>query len=145
MDGGQVASIGPGLLVLLGVASKDGSAEAHYIAARISRLRIFDDGSGRMNLSVKEAGGSVLLVSQFTLLADTRRGNRPSFTGAASPPVAEKLYLDVAAALKSDGLEVRTGVFGARMQVELVGDGPVTILLRKDPDPENRKPEAASK
>jgi D-aminoacyl-tRNA deacylase len=119
-----VGEIGPGLLVLLGVAQGDGPQQADRLAAKVLALRVFDDAEGRMNLDVRDAGGAILCVSQFTLLADTRRGNRPSFVGAAAPEEAAPLVERVRAALGAEG-----GRFGARMSVELVNDGPVTILL----------------
>lgn len=129
IDGAVTAKIGRGLLVLLGVAREDGPTDAAYIAGKLSRLRIFEDDGGRMNLSLADTGGKALVVSQFTLLGDTSRGNRPSFTAAASPETAEELYLEVAAELERTGIETETGVFGAMMEVELVGDGPVTLIL----------------
>lgn len=127
--GAELGAIGPGLLVLLGVAGSDGPEDSAYIARKLARLRIFEDDQGLMNRSLEEAGGAVLLVSQFTLLADTRRGNRPSFSGAAAPESAELLYQDVAGRLRHAGLTVATGEFGAMMQVELVNNGPVTIII----------------
>ncbi len=124
-----LGTIGNGMLVLLGVAAGDEEEDAAYIAGKISRLRIFADAEGRMNLSLPQAGGDVLLVSQFTLLADARKGNRPSFSGAADPVNAERLYLDVADRLRREGIRVETGSFGAMMSVELVNEGPVTIIL----------------
>ena len=127
---GQVAGeIAKGLVVLLGVANKDDANDVQYIAGKIRDLRIFPDGLGKMNVSVADAQGSVLLVSQFTLLGDARRGRRPSFDGAAPPAIAEALYDDMARELRASGLSVATGVFQADMKVELVNDGPVTILL----------------
>lgn len=123
-EGDEAARIGPGLLVLLGVRAGDGPEQADRIAGKIRRLRIFDDPDGRMNLSVEETGGEVLLVSQFTLYGDARKGNRPSFVDAARPEEAEPLYEHVREALGAPG-----GVFGARMKVALVNDGPVTIML----------------
>jgi len=123
-DGVEVAHIGAGLLVLLAVKKGDGTDEADRIAGKLSRLRIFEDSEGRMNLSVADVGGEVLCVSQFTLYGDTRKGNRPSFVEAAPPEQAEPLYERVREALGAQG-----GVFGARMRVSLVNDGPVTILV----------------
>src|SRR5205085_268859 len=112
-----VGRIGPGLLALVGVAAGDGEADAERLAARVARLRIFADEDGRFDRDVTEAGGSVLAVSQFTLIADTPRGNRPSFSGAAPPAVAEPLYARFCAALADAGLPVERGVFGAHMSV----------------------------
>lgn len=125
--------IGAGLLVLLGVEQGDTAEDADYMAAKTASLRIFPDGSGNMNRSVLDAGGSALVISQFTLAADTRRGRRPSFTRAAPPDRAEGLYRRYADALTGQGVPVETGVFQAMMEVELVNDGPVTVLL--DPRP----------
>jgi D-tyrosyl-tRNA(Tyr) deacylase len=123
-DGEEVARIGPGLLVLLGVKVGDGPEQADRIAGKLRRLRIFEDAAQRMNLSVDEAGGEVICVSQFTLYGDVRKGNRPGFVDAAPPEEAEPLYERVREALGAQG-----GVFGARMSVSLVNDGPVTILV----------------
>ena len=127
--GESTAAIGPGLLVFVGVAHGDGPADAAYIALKARELRIFPDADGRMNRSVAECGGSLLIVSQFTLLADCRRGRRPSFDAAAPGPVARALYEEVVRNLRAAGLTVTTGVFQADMDVELVNDGPVTMLL----------------
>ena len=124
-----VGEIGPGLCVLLGVAGDDDEASAERLAGRIARLRIFENDEGKFDRSVLDAGGSVLVVSQFTLIADTAKGNRPSFSEAAPPELAEPLYETFCAALRELGVRVETGVFGARMRVELANDGPVTILL----------------
>jgi D-tyrosyl-tRNA(Tyr) deacylase len=124
VDGEAVSEIGPGLLVLLGVRRGDGAAEADRIVRKLLALRIFEDGDGRMNRSVADAGGELLCVSQFTLYGDARKGNRPSFVDAAPPEEAEPLYERVRAGLGAQG-----GRFGAHMQVELVNDGPVTLLL----------------
>jgi D-tyrosyl-tRNA(Tyr) deacylase len=127
--GELVGAIGPGLLALVGVAGGDAAADADALAGKIAGLRIFDDGHGRMNRSVADVGGEVLVVSQFTLLAETARGRRPSFTSAAEPEVAEPLVARLVAALDATGITTATGRFGARMQVSSVNDGPVTILL----------------
>jgi D-tyrosyl-tRNA(Tyr) deacylase len=124
-----VAEIGAGLVVLLGVGPDDDEAIADSLARRVTELRIFDDAEGRTNLSLMDVAGAALVVSQFTLYADTRRGRRPGFTGAAAPELAERLYLQFAATLRALGVEVATGRFGAVMAVELVNDGPFTIWL----------------
>jgi D-aminoacyl-tRNA deacylase len=122
-------SIGPGLCVLVGVAEGDDAAAAVRLADKIARLRIFENEDGKFDRSLLDTGGAALVVSQFTLLADTAKGNRPSFSGAARPEVAEPLYERVVQALRDLGIQVATGAFGARMAVELVNDGPVTIVL----------------
>jgi D-tyrosyl-tRNA(Tyr) deacylase len=124
-----VGEVGPGLVVLLGVGPDDDEAVADALARRVTELRIFDDADGRTNLSLTDVGGSALVVSQFTLYADTRRGRRPGFTGAAAPELAEGLYGRFADDLRRLGVEVATGRFGAVMAVELVNDGPFTIWL----------------
>ena len=124
-----VGEIGPGLCVLLGMARGDAEATAERLAGRIARLRIFENDEGNFDRSVLDAGGAILVVSQFTLIADTAKGNRPSFSEAAPPELAEPLYETLCAALREIGVPVETGVFGARMRVELANDGPVTILL----------------
>ena len=124
-----VGAIGKGVLVLLGVAQGDTSADARYLAEKTAGLRIFEDAAGKMNLALKEVGGAVLAVSQFTLLGDCRKGRRPGFTDAAPPELADSLYNAYVAALRTEGLTVATGVFRADMQVHLVNDGPVTLLL----------------
>lgn len=121
--------IGPGLCVLLGVADGDTREHAERLAGKVARLRIFQNDEGKFDLSLLDTGGEALVVSQFTLIADTAKGNRPSFSGAARPEVAEPLYEAFCAALASEGVQVAQGVFGARMQVELINDGPVTIVL----------------
>jgi D-tyrosyl-tRNA(Tyr) deacylase len=129
VDGEVVGRIGTGWLVLLGVARGDADADADWMAEKVAGLRAFEDDQGKMNRSVAEAGGAVLVVSQFTLLGDCRGGRRPSFTDAAPPDEADRLYRLVADRLAGMGLEVATGVFRAMMNVELVNDGPVTLLL----------------
>ena len=121
--------IGRGLCVLLGVARGDGEDEAARLAGKVARLRIFPDEAGRFDRSVEAVGGAVLVVSQFTLIADTAKGNRPSFAEAAPPEEAEPLYEHFCAELRGLGVPVGTGVFGARMELQLVNDGPVTIVL----------------
>jgi D-aminoacyl-tRNA deacylase len=129
VEGAVAGAVGKGLLVLLGVAQEDGEEAARYLADKVAALRVFEDGSGKMNLALAEVGGGVLVVSQFTLLGDLRKGNRPSFTGAAPPERANALYERFCALLREKGLTVATGVFRAHMDVELVNDGPVTVLL----------------
>jgi D-aminoacyl-tRNA deacylase len=124
-----VGEIGPGLCVLLGIAAGDEAAEAERLAGKVARLRIFEDEHGRFDRSLLDTGGAALVVSQFTLIADTARGNRPSFTSAAPTEEAEPVYRTFCEALEALGVSVGTGVFGARMQVELVNEGPVTIVL----------------
>jgi D-tyrosyl-tRNA(Tyr) deacylase len=124
-----VSEIGPGLLLFLGVGHEDGEAQAKALAAKAAKLRIFPDEEGRMNRSLLDMGGSALVVSQFTLLADCRKGNRPSFIGAAEPSRAEALYEYFARELEGLGITVGRGCFGAHMDVALVNDGPVTIWL----------------
>jgi D-tyrosyl-tRNA(Tyr) deacylase len=127
--GERVAAIGPGLLVLLGVGREDAEADADYLADKVVNLRIFEDEAGHMNRSVLETGGAVLVVSQFTLYADTRRGRRPGFSSAAAPEEANRLYRYFVERVAAAGLEVREGVFRAMMDVSLVNRGPVTLLL----------------
>jgi D-tyrosyl-tRNA(Tyr) deacylase len=129
VDGRVAGEIGAGLLVLLGVGKTDNPESAAYLAEKISNLRIFSDEAGKMNLSVLDAAGSALVVSQFTLYGDTRGGRRPSFIQAAPPEEANRLYQEFVRSLRSLGVRVEIGVFQADMQVELVNDGPVTILL----------------
>jgi D-tyrosyl-tRNA(Tyr) deacylase len=132
VEGAVVGRIGRGLLVLLGAGEGDGPAEAELLAEKIANLRIFPDDAGRFNRSALDAGAAALVVSQFTLYADTRRGRRPSFSGAAAPELAAPLVDAFAAALRARGLPVEMGIFGAHMQVALINDGPVTILLDSD-------------
>jgi len=129
VGGETVGEIGPGLCVLLGVARGDTDADAGRLAGKIARLRIFEDDEGRFDRSLLDVGGSALVVSQFTLVADTAKGNRPSFSAAAPPAEAEPLYERFCAELRALGVPVATGVFGARMAVEIVNAGPVTIVL----------------
>ena len=129
VDGESVGTIGPGLVILLGVGPDDTEATADELARRTADLRIFRDADGRTNRSLLETGGDALVVSQFTLYADTRRGRRPGFTGAAAPELADGLWRRFAGALERLGVRVAVGRFGAEMQVELVNDGPFTIWL----------------
>jgi D-tyrosyl-tRNA(Tyr) deacylase len=129
VDGRTVGEIGVGLCVLLGVARGDAADEAERLARKIAQLRVFPDDDGRFDRNVLAANGRVLAVSQFTLIADTAKGNRPSFGGAAPPEEAEPVYERFCEALAAAGVQVARGVFGASMQVELVNDGPVTIVL----------------
>jgi D-aminoacyl-tRNA deacylase len=128
-DGELTGEIGPGVLVLVGVTHGDGEADAAWLAAKVAALRVFDDDQGKMNRSLREVGGGALVVSQFTLYGDARRGRRPSYVAAAPPELAAPLVEAVAKALASEGVGVATGRFGAEMRVESAGDGPVTILL----------------
>lgn len=132
VDGRVTGQIEGGLVILLGVGPQDTPAEAERLAQKIARLRIFSDAAGKMNLSVQDAGGAVLSISQFTLYADTRRGNRPGFSGAAAPALAQELYGTFNAALLAEGLQVEEGIFGADMNIELLNDGPVTLILDTD-------------
>jgi len=127
--GETVGVSGPGLCVLLGVAAGDEVSDAERLAEKIARLRIFENEAGKFDLSLLDVGGEALVVSQFTLIADTSKGNRPSFSDGAAPEQAEPLYDAFCGALSELGLRVETGVFGARMQLELVNDGPVTLVL----------------
>lgn len=127
--GETVGAIGPGLLVLLGVGQGDGEEDVRFLAEKTAGLRIFEDDQGKMNRSVAETGGSLLVVSQFTLYGDCRKGRRPGFSAAAPPELADRLYLRYVELLREAGLQVATGVFRAEMAVELVNDGPVTLLL----------------
>jgi D-tyrosyl-tRNA(Tyr) deacylase len=134
--GGEVVGrIGPGLLALVGVGRLDTGADAERLAGKTARLRLFDDATGVMNRSVLDTGGAVLAVSQFTLLGDCRKGNRPSWMAAAPPEVARPLFAYYVAALRATGLTVETGVFQADMRVALENDGPVTLLLDSRPGP----------
>ena len=129
VEGRTVGAIGEGLLVLLGVAKGDGEADCRFMVEKLRGLRIFADDAGKMNRSLDEVQGAILLVSQFTLLGNTRSGRRPGFDDAAPPEEARRLYQDVLTALKTQGTGVESGVFAAHMKVELVNDGPVTFIL----------------
>lgn len=130
INGELRGQIGPGLLVLAGIATADTAADVQWLSKKTAQLRIFGDEAGKMNRNLIDSGGNILLVSQFTLLASTRKGNRPSFTQAAPPAVAVPLYEQLIAALEQElGRKIQTGIFGADMQVSLVNDGPVTIIL----------------
>lgn len=129
VEGNEVASIGPGLCLLAGVARGDGDPEVEAAAEKIAGLRVFPDADGRMNVSLHDIGGAVLLVSQFTLVGEVRKGKRPSFSAAAAPEAARDLLESLAEALGERGLSVAQGVFGAQMELELVNEGPVTLVL----------------
>lgn len=129
VDGSEIGSIGQGLLIFLGVAAEDTKDDLNYIVRKTSALRIFPDAVGKMNLSVLDVQGEILLVSQFTLCAETRKGNRPSFQSAADPKIAKQMYKLAISAYSQIGISVATGEFGADMQVALINDGPVTIYL----------------
>ena len=129
VDGKRISSINKGLLILVGVVPDDQEENAAVLAKKIAALRIFEDDAGKMNLSIKDIGGEAIVVSQFTLCADTRKGNRPSFIGAAAPEIASPLVDQFAEFLRGQGVPTQQGVFGAEMKVELLNDGPVTILL----------------
>lgn len=129
VEGRVSGAIGRGLLVLLGVGREDGESDARLLAEKVAALRVFEDADGKMNLAAAEVGGAILVVSQFTLLGDARKGNRPSFVDAAAPSAANPLYETFCALLREKKLPTATGVFQAHMDVELVNDGPVTILL----------------
>lgn len=128
-DGETVARIGRGLLVFLGVGDGDDETDLEYLSGKVARMRIFADEAGKMNLSVGQVGGQILVVSQFTLYGDMKRGNRPSFTKAAEPACADRLYEQFCERLRRQGIGVETGTFAAHMDVELVNDGPVTLML----------------
>lgn len=129
VDGDQIAAIAQGFLVLLGVGEGDSESDADYLAGKTAGLRVFEDDEGRMNRSLADVGGAALVVSQFTLFGDCRKGRRPSFAGAAAPQQAERLYEHYVAQLRRVSVKTSTGMFGAMMDVELVNDGPVTLLL----------------
>ena len=129
VDGKLVSEIEKGMVVFLGVKSGDNERDLQKLVAKICKLRIFEDENGKMNLAVKDIGGQILLVSQFTLLANCKDGNRPSFIMAEKPERANMLYLQAKELLQSNGIEVKTGIFGADMKIDVLNDGPVTILL----------------
>jgi D-tyrosyl-tRNA(Tyr) deacylase len=129
VDKNEVASIGKGLLVLVAVGKDDGTEDIEYLAGKISKMRIFEDDNGKMNLDIEQVSGSILSVSQFTLYADTRKGNRPGFDQSAHPETAKKYWLQFNEAVRSNGIKVKEGIFAANMEVELLNDGPVTIWL----------------
>lgn len=129
MDGSVVSSIGEGFCLLVGIEPADGEGEVEAVVDKIAGLRVFADDTGKMNLSIGDVGGEILVISQFTLLADVRKGRRPSFTGAARPEHAEPLHDQMAAAFEQIGIRTATGLFGASMSVDLVNDGPVTLVL----------------
>jgi D-tyrosyl-tRNA(Tyr) deacylase len=132
VDGERAGSIGHGLVVLLGVGAKDTAIDGERLAAKVASLRIFDDGSGKLQHTVADAGGSMLVVPQFTLYGDVRRGRRPDFTAAAAPEIGRRLYDAFCGVLRASGLTVATGVFGAAMRVQIDADGPVTIVASTD-------------
>ena len=129
--GHVLAEIGPGLVILLGVGPRDGEQQASYLAEKCANLRIFEDEAGKINRSILDMGGEALVVSQFTLYADTRKGRRPSFTGAAPPEIASPLVERFAELLRAEGVPTQTGEFGAHMLVEIANDGPVTIWMER--------------
>ena len=131
VDGRVVAEIGAGAVILLGIGPQDGEDAAKYLAEKIANLRIYEDDAGKINRSLLDVGGAAIVVSQFTLYADTRKGRRPSFTDAAPPEIARPLVERFAALLRELGVPTQTGEFGAHMMVEIVNDGPVTIILEK--------------
>jgi D-tyrosyl-tRNA(Tyr) deacylase len=129
VEGKTVSEIGPGMLLLLGISRDDNQADIEYIVRKTIHLRIFSDSQGNLNHSLLDTGGEILIVSQFTLLADTKKGRRPSFSGAAPPQVAEPLYRETLDAFRRHGIPVSEGFFGALMEVSLINDGPVTIII----------------
>lgn len=129
VDGKTEGAIQRGFLLLVGVEEKDDGTDVTYLARKISNLRVFEDDEGKMNLALNDVGGAILSISQFTLLANTKKGNRPSFIDAAKPEIGNKLYESLNEQLRNEGFDVQTGVFGAHMDVSLVNDGPVTIII----------------
>ena len=141
VDAAKVAEIGKGMLILLGVGHEDGPEDLRFVAEKCANLRIFEDDDGKMNRSLLDVGGEALIVSQFTLYGDTRKGRRPGFTRAAPPEIAEPTYERFAQSLRDLGIQVATGVFGAHMSVEIHNDGPVTLLVESPPRPSKNSPE----
>lgn len=135
VGGETVASIAGGLLLLVGIGRKDAVLDLARLARRLVELRIFEDGEGKMNLSLRDVGGEVLIVSQFTLYGEIQKGRRPSFSDAARPEEAEPLFRSFIRVLEAEGVSVKAGVFGAKMEVDLTNDGPVTLILDLAPDP----------
>ena len=131
VDGAVVGEIGRGFVLLLGITHSDGKTEAAWLANKVAGIRLFDDADGKMNLALHEVGGAVLVISQFTLYGDGRKGKRPSYTAAARPEQAEPLVDYFVEQLRSHDLQVETGIFGAEMQVEILNDGPVTLMLER--------------
>jgi len=131
VDGQVVSRIGRGALLLVGIANGDDSATARWMAEKIAGLRVHDDSEGKLNLSLKDIGGEILAVSQFTLMGDCRKGKRPSYTDAAPPEIAEPLFVRLVEFLRQEGVPVQMGAFGEHMEVELVNDGPVTVVVEK--------------
>ncbi|MGB2982990.1 MAG: D-aminoacyl-tRNA deacylase [Candidatus Bipolaricaulia bacterium] len=135
VEGRRIAEIEHGLLLLVGIAPEDGTIDLARLARKITTLRVFEDEEGKMNRSVLDSGGEILAVSQFTLYGDTRKGRRPSFVGAAPPDVAQPLFDKLVTAIEEEGVPIQTGRFGAKMAVELVNSGPVTLILEVEPPP----------
>jgi D-tyrosyl-tRNA(Tyr) deacylase len=135
VDGTQIGKIGPGLLIFLGIKDGDGEEEAAWLAEKCLNLRVFDDSDGKMNRSALEAGGQFLVISQFTLYGDARKGRRPDFTRAMEPEGAKRLYHIYLNTLRKSGAKVETGTFGEKMEVGLVNDGPVTLIVEADSKP----------
>nr|WP_319218108.1 D-aminoacyl-tRNA deacylase [uncultured Trichococcus sp.] len=129
VDGETIGKIGMGFMLLVGIGKDDAQEDVHYLARKVSNLRVFEDEEGRMNRSLKDVDGAILSISQFTLFADTKKGNRPSFINAAPPELGEALYQTFNESLRAEGFLVASGKFGAHMAVSLINDGPVTILI----------------
>jgi D-tyrosyl-tRNA(Tyr) deacylase len=129
VDGQVVGKIGNGLVILVAVGTNDSIQDLEFMKRKVSNLRIFNDNDGKINLSVKDTAGEILLISQFTLYGDCRKGNRPSFVRSATPDIAERTYLELAKSLENEGIKVEKGKFQAKMQVSLINDGPVTVII----------------